>query len=109
MNKKPHLIDIQIKIYYIISLVSFKINYISYTNKYFNFNISEIYIILECKKIHILCLIIYSLYIKILVQIKKIQTPFIGDMVEFKKNFFFNIDIWLNCLSLFAIIIEKSM
>ena len=61
------------------------------------------------KKIHILCLILYSLYIKILVQIKKIQTPFIGDMVEFKKNFFFNIDIWLNCLSLFAIIIEKSM
>ena len=47
MNKKPHLIDIQTKIYYIISLVSFKINYISYTDKYFNFNISEIYIILE--------------------------------------------------------------
>ena len=49
MSRKSRLIDIQINIYII--LMSIKLNYIQYkVNKYFNFKILEICIILELIK-----------------------------------------------------------
>ena len=52
MSRKSRLIDIQINIYII--LMSIKLNYIQYkVNKYFNFKILEICIILELIKLNV--------------------------------------------------------